>query len=63
MILAGPVISARVARPVYEAFFVFPFAGGCSSGLMPAHRVLLATWLSPEPLLIKLFDLRSFIIG
>ncbi len=48
-------------RP-YEAFF-FRFAGGCSSGLVPARRVLLATWLSPEPLLIKLFDLRSFIIG
>ncbi len=45
-------------------FTIFcPFAGGCSNGLMPARRALLATWLSPERLLIKLFDLRRFIIG
>ena len=43
--------------------FSSPSPAAARSGLMPARRVLLATGLSPEPLLIKLFDLRSFIIG
>jgi len=47
----------------FTRLFFFPFAGRCPSGLMRARSVLLATWLSPETLLIKLLDLRRFIIG
>ncbi len=52
-----------MARPALRGFLFLPLAGRCPSGLMRARSVLLATWLSPETLLIKLFDLRRFIIG
>ncbi len=58
-----PITWTRVVQPALRGFLFLPLAGRCLSGLMRARSVLLATWLSPETLLIKLFDLRSFIIG
>ncbi len=47
----------------FTRLFFLPLAGRCPRGLMRARSVLLAAWLSPETLLIKLFDSRRFIIG